>query len=139
MQTITAKQIEALENSIYSTLMASPYVDSDGEVMERGMGEMGEARDEAARIVHEWMEESGITEEAEEGWKLSDKYSIFYKIEGSGLLGCAQMADGSRENDPFEVDFYAFQQEEEQSQFKAEMVRIFGEIALTLDPIKFFN
>jgi hypothetical protein len=34
--------------------MITPYIDeTDGEVMERGMGEMGETHDEAKRIVSE--------------------------------------------------------------------------------------
>lgn len=63
MQTqLTTEQIKSLEDKIYQTLILLPYYDEDGEVMERGMGEMGETRDEAERIVWEWMEENNITE-----------------------------------------------------------------------------
>jgi hypothetical protein len=63
MQTITTKQIESLEHKIYLTLICTPYIDEDGEEVERGMGEMGETHDEAKRIVKEWMEENNITEQ----------------------------------------------------------------------------
>lgn len=64
MQTIlTTEQIKSLQDKIYDTLMITPYIDeTDGEIMERGMGEMGETHDEAQRIVSEWMEENNITE-----------------------------------------------------------------------------
>ena len=62
--TLTTEQIKSLEDKIYDTLIIAPYMDEEtGEVMERGMGEMGECHDEAQRIVSEWMEENGITEE----------------------------------------------------------------------------
>jgi hypothetical protein len=62
--TLTTNQIKSLEDKIYDTLMITPFIDeSDGEVMERGMGEMGETHDEAQRIVSEWMDETGIKEE----------------------------------------------------------------------------
>ncbi len=60
---ITYTQIKSLEDKIYNTLILAPYLDEDGEVMERGMGEMGEAHDEAQRMVKEWMEENNITEQ----------------------------------------------------------------------------
>lgn len=41
----------SLIDKIYSSLMSMPGV---------GMGEMGEARDEATRIVDEWMSENKI-------------------------------------------------------------------------------
>ena len=62
MQTLTTNQIKSLEDKIYSTLMASPYFDEDGQPSERDMGEMGMCHDEAQKIVSEWMEENQITE-----------------------------------------------------------------------------
>jgi hypothetical protein len=44
MKQITNKQIESLEMLIYESIMSNE---------EMGMGEMGEARDEARRIVEE--------------------------------------------------------------------------------------
>ncbi len=57
METITLKQYESLIQKIYDTLMAMP---------DMGMGEMGESKDEATRIVDEWMEENSITLNEEE-------------------------------------------------------------------------
>lgn len=51
---LTAEQITSLETGIYNSLMDNP---------ENGMGEMGEARDEAERIVREWMEGNDIEEQ----------------------------------------------------------------------------
>lgn len=51
MSEITKVQYDALKDEIYNTLMAMP---------DMGMGEMGEATDEANRIVTEWCEEQGI-------------------------------------------------------------------------------
>lgn len=48
---ITEIQKNALEQKIYDLLMENP---------EMGMGEMGECRDAANRIVDEWIEENGI-------------------------------------------------------------------------------
>jgi len=53
MQTITEQQRQSLEERIYMSFMANP---------ELGMGEMGEARDEANRIVSEWMEKEKIVD-----------------------------------------------------------------------------
>ncbi len=49
--------IEALKTKIYDTLIAMP---------EMGLGEMGECRDEADRIVDEWLEENEINLVVEE-------------------------------------------------------------------------
>jgi len=53
MKTITTHELRSLEDKIYSKLMEHP---------DMGMGEMGECRDEASRIVGEWMQENNITE-----------------------------------------------------------------------------
>jgi hypothetical protein len=49
---ITESQQKALENLIYNTLISNE---------EFGLGEMGECRDEAERIVNTWIEENNIT------------------------------------------------------------------------------
>lgn len=46
---ITEAQRKALEDKIYNLLMANP---------EMGMGEMGECREAAERLVSEWLEEN---------------------------------------------------------------------------------
>jgi len=46
------QQIDALENKIYESLIANP---------ENGLGEMGACREEAQRIVREWVKENDIT------------------------------------------------------------------------------
>lgn len=51
---LTAQQIQSLEDKIYDSLMSAPDV---------GMGEMGEARDEAISIVLNWMLENNISEQ----------------------------------------------------------------------------
>lgn len=51
MEKLTTKQVEALEQKIFESLMQNP---------DFGFGEMGECRDEAARIVFEWATENGI-------------------------------------------------------------------------------
>lgn len=50
-QSVGEKVYTLLVDKIYSTLIAAP---------EMGLGEMGGVRDEAERIVKEWMEESGV-------------------------------------------------------------------------------
>lgn len=52
MTEMTQLQFDSLVNGIYSTLMAQD---------EMGIGEMGEAQEEAQRIVNEWMDENNIT------------------------------------------------------------------------------
>lgn len=53
---MTQKQIESLENKIYESLIANP---------ENGLGEMGACRDEAQRIVSEWVNDNGIKIESD--------------------------------------------------------------------------
>jgi len=60
---ITEVQIKSLEDKIYSSLMAVKMYTVEGEELELGMGEMGEAHDEAQRIVKEWMDENNIVNE----------------------------------------------------------------------------
>lgn len=49
---------------------------NDGEPVSLGMGETGEARDEAQRIVSEWMEETTVeTSISEEQKKIDTVYS----------------------------------------------------------------
>ena len=62
MNTITRKQITALEDKIYSTLMGISMYDDNGEEITFGMGEMGECRETAQNTVSEWMEAEGIIE-----------------------------------------------------------------------------
>lgn len=62
MTTITRLQITALEDAIYSTLMGVNIVDSNGEEITFGMGEMGECRDTAQMTVSEWMNSQNIIE-----------------------------------------------------------------------------
>ena len=57
---MTEVQQENLVQKIYETLISLPYFDENLEVQERGMGEMGETRDEAERIVDEWIKENNI-------------------------------------------------------------------------------
>ncbi len=57
---ITEKQLESLEQKIYETLILNPDV---------GLGELGECRDEAKRIVKEWVEENPSTETKEDNEK----------------------------------------------------------------------
>lgn len=51
MQLLTATQRSSLEETIYMSLIAKDKLD---------MGEMGEAQDEANRIVSEWMNKNHI-------------------------------------------------------------------------------
>lgn len=53
---MTQLQIDSLENKIYESLIANP---------ENGLGEMGACRDEAQRIVSEWVNENGIKIESD--------------------------------------------------------------------------
>ena len=48
---LTQKQIDKLEKLIYDSIMSNP---------DYGLGERGEARDEASRIVEEWLDISNI-------------------------------------------------------------------------------
>ena len=48
---LTNKQIEKLEYLIYESLMSNP---------DYGLGERGECRDEAQRIVEEWINKEDI-------------------------------------------------------------------------------
>lgn len=50
--TLSAKQYKSLEDGIYATLISAP---------DMGMGEMGECRDEAERIIKEWADNEQIT------------------------------------------------------------------------------
>jgi len=60
---ITEVQIKSLEDKIYMAIMAVEVISEDGQdILSLGMGEMGEAREEAQRIVKEWMDENGIVE-----------------------------------------------------------------------------
>jgi hypothetical protein len=57
MQTITKKQYDSLTQSIYDTLITPSCM---------GMGEMGDCKMEAERIVDKWMEDNGIQNEDEQ-------------------------------------------------------------------------
>ena len=69
MQTLTTTQIKSLEDKIYDKLMENP---------EMGMGEMGECRDEASRIVDDWMEENSVHDMDEKLKELQDKMDTVY-------------------------------------------------------------
>lgn len=60
---MTLLQIKSLENKIYESLIANP---------ENGLGEMGACRDEAQRIVSEWVNENGIKSDNVPEWKKRD-------------------------------------------------------------------
>jgi hypothetical protein len=61
MTTITEAQYESLSDLIYSTIMnIQTYNPETNETIEMGMGEMGDARDEADRIVDEWISKEGL-------------------------------------------------------------------------------
>jgi hypothetical protein len=60
MLQITEIIYQSLIDKIYQNLMLLPYVDSDGDFWERSIGEMGDTRDEAERIVSEWVTENSI-------------------------------------------------------------------------------
>ncbi|MEO6302693.1 MAG: hypothetical protein ABIP51_05940 [Bacteroidia bacterium] len=51
MKNITEKQFDSLVNKIYSSLIANP---------DFGLGEMGSCKEEAERIVRDWMSEETI-------------------------------------------------------------------------------
>jgi hypothetical protein len=61
MNAITETQYSNLIDKIYTNLMEISYMDENGELWEKGMGERGETRDEAKRIVKEWLTENSIT------------------------------------------------------------------------------
>lgn len=62
MTQITQPQYKALVDEIYSTIMTIQTTHPEtGETIEMGMGEMGDAEDEAKRIVDDWMKGQGIT------------------------------------------------------------------------------
>jgi len=61
MSKITEILHENLVQKIYENLISLPYFDENNEICERGMGEMGETRDEAERIVDEWIKENNIS------------------------------------------------------------------------------
>ena len=52
MTTITQSQFDSLRNEIYESLISNP---------DYGLGEMGSCRDEAERIIEDWMEKESIT------------------------------------------------------------------------------
>ena len=61
MQQLTERQYKTLTQGIYNSLMGLTMYCECGEECTLGMGEMGEANDEAERIVSEWMEQNKIT------------------------------------------------------------------------------
>jgi len=60
MNTITEKNYNSLVQKIYETLMDMPYIDENRDVWERGLGDMAETKEEAERIINEWLKESNI-------------------------------------------------------------------------------
>lgn len=54
MQTITKKQYDSLTLFIYLSLISNP---------EMGLGEINDCKEEANRIVNQWMEDNGIQNE----------------------------------------------------------------------------
>jgi hypothetical protein len=59
--TIPTEYVESLRNKIYKTLMNIETFD-EGELIEKGIGDMQECREEAERIVQEWMDENNLVE-----------------------------------------------------------------------------
>ncbi len=57
MTTLNTNQYRLLVDEIYDSIMAQP---------DNGMGEMGEARDEAERIIQDWCQKADIAIEGEE-------------------------------------------------------------------------
>lgn len=53
LTTIPTEYVESLRHKIYVKLIENP---------ELGLGEIGECKDEAARIVEEWMNENNLVE-----------------------------------------------------------------------------
>ena len=53
--------VESLEKKIYNTLMNIETFD-EGELIEKGIGDMQECQEEAERIVQEWMDENNLVE-----------------------------------------------------------------------------
>jgi hypothetical protein len=60
MTTITEKHYESLVQKIYQTLMDMPYIDENRDVWVKGLGEIAETKEEAERIINEWLKESNI-------------------------------------------------------------------------------
>lgn len=60
---ILIKLTESLRKKIYNTLMnMETCTYDDGELIERGIGDMQECQEEAERIVQEWMDENNLVE-----------------------------------------------------------------------------
>lgn len=59
--TIPSELVESLEKKIYDTLMNIETFD-EGELIEKGIGDMQECREEAERIVNEWLDENNLVE-----------------------------------------------------------------------------
>lgn len=60
---MTQEEIESLEQMIYESIMSITIPCECGESAELGMGEMGEVRDEANRIVSDWIDKNNIIRE----------------------------------------------------------------------------
>ena len=58
---LTEQQYKSLIKAIYNSTMGLTMYCECGEECTLGMGEMGEATDEAERVVNEWMELNKIT------------------------------------------------------------------------------
>jgi len=71
-------------------------------------------------------------------WIKSDKYSMYYLTDGRDIYGAAEMKDGSRDSEEFDVDYHAFDIGKGQYEFTEEMIKLFGVDAVKLYPIKFF-
>jgi len=59
-KTIAESDFNALITAVFDKIASLPYYDEDGMVQDRGIGEMGDTRDEAKEVVKDWMEAQNI-------------------------------------------------------------------------------
>lgn len=71
-----------------------------------------------------------------EGWKLSEKYDEYFKLEDGVLLAAANHGNGTMEKDFVSVEPV---EEENEQEFTDEMVKLFGEAAYSAEPINEFE
>ncbi len=55
VKTITESDFEALVMAVFDKIASLPYYDENNEPQARGIGEMGDTRDEATEVVKDWM------------------------------------------------------------------------------------
>jgi len=59
-KTITESDFEALVTAVFDKIACLPCYDENNEPQVRGIGEMGDTRDEAKEVIKEWMEAQNI-------------------------------------------------------------------------------